>query len=135
LKRAKGFGWAGDNSLHHRKGAAAIDQLLKMKQRRFHAVGVVNPETGMPVKAGGTTWTKVFGDELVEIGKANSKIVAITAAMMGPTGLTKFQANFPERTIDVGIAEQHALTSAAGLAYAGMHPVVAVYSDILKSRI
>ena len=58
----------------------------------------------MPVKSGGTSWTKVFGDELVEIGKENEKIVAITAAMMGPTGLSKFQANFPERTIDVGIA-------------------------------
>jgi 1-deoxy-D-xylulose-5-phosphate synthase len=86
----------------------------------------------MPVKKGGTSWTKIFGEELVEIGKENEKIVAITAAMMGPTGLSKFQANFPERTIDVGIAEQHALTSAAGLAYAGMHPVVAVYSTFLN---
>jgi 1-deoxy-D-xylulose-5-phosphate synthase len=66
------------------------------------------------------------------MGKENSKIVAITAAMLGPTGLDKFAQNFPERTIDVGIAEQHAVTSAAGLAYAGMHPVIAVYSTFLN---
>ena len=131
LKRAKGFG--GPVIIHciTEKGRG-YQPALEDEAERFHAVGVVNPETGMPVKAGGTSWTKVFADELVEIGKENSKIVAITAAMMGPTGLNKFQANFPERTIDVGIAEQHALTSAAGLAYAGMHPVVAVYSTFLN---
>ena len=131
LKRAKGFG--GPVIIHciTEKGRG-YQPALEDEAERFHAVGVVNPETGMPVKSGGTSWTKVFGDELVEIGKENSKIVAITAAMMGPTGLNKFQANFPERTIDVGIAEQHALTSAAGLAYAGMHPVVAVYSTFLN---
>ena len=105
---------------------------LADEAERFHAVGIVNPETGMPIKESGMTWTKVFGNELVEIGKENSKVVAITAAMMGPTGLDKFQANFPDRTIDVGIAEQHALTSAAGLAFTGLHPVVAVYSTFLN---
>ncbi|MFM8448328.1 MAG: transketolase C-terminal domain-containing protein, partial [Candidatus Nanopelagicaceae bacterium] len=131
LKRAKGFG--GPVIIHAitEKGRG-YQPALEDEAERFHAVGVVNPETGMPVKSGGTSWTKVFGEELVEIGKANPKIVAITAAMMGPTGLNKFQANFPERTIDVGIAEQHALTSAAGLAFAGMHPVVAVYSTFLN---
>ena len=131
LKRAKSFG--GPVIIHciTEKGRG-YQPALEDEAERFHAVGVVNPETGMPVKSGGTSWTKVFGDELVEIGKSNQKIVAITAAMMGPTGLNKFQANFPERTIDVGIAEQHALTSAAGLAYAGMHPVVAVYSTFLN---
>ena len=99
---------------------------------KFHAVGVIDPETGEPLSKSGTSWTKVFAQELVEIGKAREDIVAITAAMLGPTGLDQFQAAFPERTIDVGIAEQHAVTSAAGLAFAGLHPVVAVYSTFLN---
>jgi len=74
----------------------------------------------------------VFADELVKQGAINPKLVAITAAMLGPTGLDKFAVNFPDRTIDVGIAEQHAVTSAAGLAFAGMHPVVAVYATFLN---
>jgi 1-deoxy-D-xylulose-5-phosphate synthase len=99
---------------------------------KFHAVGVVDPETGLPIKKSAPSWTGVFGDELVEAGRDREDIVAITAAMLGPTGLTKFQKEFPDRTIDVGIAEQHAVASAAGLAYAGMHPVVAVYSTFLN---
>jgi 1-deoxy-D-xylulose-5-phosphate synthase len=99
---------------------------------KFHAVGIVDPETGLPVSASRTTWTDVFGDELVAIGHARKDVVAITAAMLGPTGLDKFQREFPERTIDVGIAEQHAVTSAAGLAYTGLHPVVAVYATFLN---
>jgi 1-deoxy-D-xylulose-5-phosphate synthase len=99
---------------------------------KFHAVGIVDPETGLPVSVSKTSWTDVFGSELVEIGGARKDIVAITAAMLGPTGLDKFQKAFPERTIDVGIAEQHAVTSAAGLAYTGIHPVVAVYSTFLN---
>ena len=99
---------------------------------KFHAVGVIDPETGEPLSKSGTSWTKVFSQELVEIGKTRTDIVAITAAMLGPTGLDQFQAVFPERTIDVGIAEQHAVTSAAGLAFTGLHPVVAVYSTFLN---
>jgi 1-deoxy-D-xylulose-5-phosphate synthase len=99
---------------------------------KFHAVGIVDPETGTPVNVSKTSWTDVFSEELVEIGKKRADIVAITAAMLGPTGLDKFQRAFPERTIDVGIAEQHAVTSAAGMAYAGLHPVVAVYSTFLN---
>jgi 1-deoxy-D-xylulose-5-phosphate synthase len=99
---------------------------------KFHAVGIVDPETGMPVSTSKTSWTDVFASELVEIGKKREDIVAITAAMLGPTGLDKFQKAFPDRTIDVGIAEQHAVTSAAGLAYTGLHPVVAVYSTFLN---
>ena len=99
---------------------------------KFHAVGVIDPETGEPLSKGGTSWTKIFAQELVEIGKSRKDIVAITAAMLGPTGLDQFQAAFPERTIDVGIAEQHAVTSAAGLAFTGLHPVVAVYSTFLN---
>ncbi len=99
---------------------------------KFHAVGIVDPVTGKPVKASAPSWTNVFSEEITQIGRDNSKVVAITAAMLGPTGLDKFAHNFPDRTIDVGIAEQHAVTSAAGLAYAGMHPVIAIYSTFLN---
>jgi len=99
---------------------------------KFHAVGVVDAETGQPLSKGGKSWTSVFSDELVKIGAERSDVVAITAAMMGPTGLDKFEKAFPERTFDVGIAEQHAATSAAGMAFAGLHPVVAVYSTFLN---
>jgi 1-deoxy-D-xylulose-5-phosphate synthase len=78
------------------------------------------------------TWSRVFGDEMVSIGARRPDVVAITAAMLHPTGLAQFAASFPERVYDVGIAEQHALTSAAGLAMAGMHPVVAIYSTFLN---
>ena len=99
---------------------------------RFHGVGVLDPETGVPVSAGGPTWTGVFGDELVRIGQERPDVVAVTAAMLGPTGMDRFAAEFPDRTFDVGIAEQHAATSAAGMAYAGLHPVVAVYATFLN---
>ncbi len=99
---------------------------------KFHAVGIVDPETGTPLSKSSTSWTNIFSEELVALGKERTDIVAITAAMLGPTGLDKFQSQFPERTIDVGIAEQHAVTSAAGLAFAGLHPVFAVYSSFLN---
>ena len=99
---------------------------------KFHAVGIVDPVTGKPLKASAQSWTNVFSEEITHIGRENSKVVAITAAMLGPTGLDKFSQSFPDRTIDVGIAEQHAVTSAAGLAYAGMHPVIAIYSTFLN---
>ena len=99
---------------------------------KFHAVGVVDPETGEPLSKSATTWTKVFSAALVEVGAQRTDVVAITAAMLGPTGLDEFQRRFPERTIDVGIAEQHAVTSAAGMAFTGLHPVVAVYSTFLN---
>ena len=99
---------------------------------KFHAVGVVDPTTGVPVSKSARSWTQVFSEELVDIGAEREDIVAITAAMLGPTGLDKFAAAYPERTIDVGIAEQHAVTSAAGMAFAGLHPVVAVYSTFLN---
>ena len=99
---------------------------------KFHAVGVVDAETGQPLSKASQSWTTVFSDELVKIGAKRSDVVAITAAMMGPTGLDKFQKAYPDRTFDVGIAEQHATTAAAGMAYAGLHPVVAVYSTFLN---
>ena len=99
---------------------------------KFHAVGVVDAETGQPLSKAGKSWTSVFSEELVKIGGERTDVVAITAAMMGPTGLDKFEKTYPERTFDVGIAEQHAATSAAGMAFAGLHPVVAVYSTFLN---
>ena len=105
---------------------------IEDEAEKFHAVGIVDPETGLPLAKGVTTWTSIFADELVKQGEAHSNLVAITAAMLGPTGLDKFSEKFPDRTIDVGIAEQHAVTSAAGLAFAGMHPVVAVYATFLN---
>lgn len=98
----------------------------------FHAVGVIDPVSGQPVSPAKTTWTNVFGDEMVAIGKEREDVVALTAAMLGPTGLDRFAESYPDRTFDVGIAEQHAATSAAGMAYQGLHPVVAVYSTFLN---
>ena len=99
---------------------------------KFHAVGVVDPETGIPLSKSATSWTSIFSDELVKIGHKRSDVVAITAAMLGPTGLEAFKSEFPTRTFDVGIAEQHAATSAAGMAFAGLHPVLAIYSTFLN---
>ena len=96
---------------------------------RFHAVGQIHPETGLPVAPSRFGWTKVFADEIVSIGRARPDVVAITAAMLAPVGLAPFEKAFPHRTFDVGIAEQHAATSAAGMAFAGLHPVVALYAD------
>ena len=99
---------------------------------RFHSVGIIDPDAGRPLRGGALTWTSVFADALVAIGGDRKDVVAITAAMTGPTGLDRFASAYPNRMYDVGIAEAHAVTSAAGLAYAGMHPVVAVYSTFLN---
>jgi len=98
----------------------------------WHATGVFDPDSGASAVSAGRDWTTAFSDELVRIGAERSDVVAITAAMLHPTGLAAFAERFPERTYDVGIAEQHALTSAAGLAMGGLHPVVAVYSTFLN---
>jgi 1-deoxy-D-xylulose-5-phosphate synthase len=99
---------------------------------RFHAVGQIHPETGLPVAPSRFGWTGVFADEIVRIGRRRPDVVALTAAMLAPVGLAPFAAEFPERTFDVGIAEQHAVTTAAGMAFAGLHPVVAVYATFLN---
>ncbi|TCP55235.1 1-deoxy-D-xylulose-5-phosphate synthase [Tamaricihabitans halophyticus] len=99
---------------------------------QMHQTDPINPLTGEPAKVKGTSWTSVFGAELTRIGAERPDVVAITAAMLRSTGLHHFAAEFPDRWFDVGIAEQHAVTSAAGMAMAGMHPVVAVYSTFLN---
>lgn len=100
---------------------------------QFHAVGKIDPETGKSLStSSGRAWTDVFGEELVVQAKKHSNIVAITAAMLRPTGLDKLNDVAPERVIDVGIAEQHAVASAAGLAFGGLHPVVAIYATFMN---
>ncbi|MCB5164039.1 1-deoxy-D-xylulose-5-phosphate synthase [Streptomyces bambusae] len=100
---------------------------------RFHTVGVIDPFTGEPLgPPPGPSWTDVFGAELAAVGAERPDVVAVTAAMLHPVGLTEFARRFPGRVWDVGIAEQHAVTSAAGLATGGLHPVVAVYATFLN---
>ena len=99
---------------------------------QFHAVGQIDPGTGKAVgDSGKQSWTGVFADEMVEIAKRKPNVIGITAAMLIPVGLHKFADEFPERVFDVGIAEQHAVTSAAGMAFGGLHPVVAVYATFM----
>ncbi len=99
---------------------------------RFHAVGIIHPETGLPVEPSRFGWTAVFADEMLAAGSERDDLVGITAAMLQPVGLKPFADAYPGRVIDVGIAEQHAVTSAAGLAFSGMHPVFAVYATFLN---
>ncbi len=99
---------------------------------RFHSVGRFDEITGEPLDPGGRTWTDAFGDELARIGATDDRVVAVTAAMLKPTGLATFARHFPDRVFDVGIAEQHAVTSSAGLAAGGMHPIFAVYATFLN---
>ena len=131
LEQAKEFGEPVLVHVITEKGRG-YSPALADEAEKFHAVGIVDPETGTPVNQSKTSWTDIFASELVEVGRTRSDVVALTAAMLGPTGLDKFQKEFPDRTIDVGIAEQHAVTSAAGLAFTGLHPVVAVYSTFLN---
>lgn len=98
----------------------------------MHGPGPFDPDTGLPTSPPTTTWTSVFSDEIVALAASRSDVVAITAAMLQPTGLKAFAERYPHRCFDVGIAEQHAVTSAAGLAMAGLHPVVAVYATFLN---
>ncbi|AXH95367.1 1-deoxy-D-xylulose-5-phosphate synthase [Ornithinimicrobium avium] len=99
---------------------------------RFHAVGKINPETGLPLELSGRSWTDEASDELVRLARERDDIVALTASMLIPVGLQPFAERFPDRVFDVGIAEQHAVTMAAGLSYAGLHPVVCVYATFLN---
>lgn len=109
-----------------------FDPAVMNEADQFHAVGQINPETGESLEAATSSWTKVFGDEIVKIAEKNDRIVAITGAMLNPVGLSAFAKRFPNRVFDVGIAEQHAVTSAAGMAFGGLHPVVAVYATFMN---
>ncbi|MET9644585.1 1-deoxy-D-xylulose-5-phosphate synthase [Streptomyces syringium] len=131
LQRAKRFG--GPVIVHclTEKGRG-YQPALADEADRFHAVGKIHPDTGLPIASSGADWTSVFGEEMVKLGHEREDIVAITAAMLQPVGLDKFAKAFPDRVYDVGIAEQHAATSAAGLATGGLHPVFAVYATFLN---
>jgi len=102
------------------------------EEDQMHQAKAFDRLTGEALAVEPTSWTSVFRDELVRIGDERPDVVAITAAMLSPTGLDAFADKFPDRTFDVGIAEQHAATSAAGLAMGGLHPVVAVYATFLN---
>ncbi len=136
---------AVENALRHARGfnAPVIVHVVTRKGMGYppaendeaelmHACGVIDPHTGLATKVAEPGWTSVFSDALIAYATKRRDIVAITAAMPGPTGLAAFGERFKDRLFDVGIAEQHAMTSAAGLAMAGMHPVVAIYSTFLN---
>ncbi|MEU9607486.1 transketolase C-terminal domain-containing protein, partial [Streptomyces sp. NPDC048057] len=132
LARAKRFG--GPVIVHclTEKGRG-YQPALQDEADRFHAVGAMDPLTCAPlVPPGRPSWTAVFGDEMAAIGAERPDVVAITAAMLHPVGLTRFAKAFPDRVYDVGIAEQHGAVSAAGLATGGLHPVFAVYATFLN---
>ena len=131
LRRAKAFG--GPVIVHavtrkgYGYGPAEADEA-----DCFHGPGAFDPVTGKLSAPPSLKWTKVFSDELVAVAEERPDLVGITAAMAIPTGIDKLAQRYPERAYDVGIAEQHAVTSAAGLAMGGMHPVVAVYATFLN---
>ncbi len=131
LRRAKDFG--GPVIVHAvtRKGMGYAPA-ENHKADQMHATGVIDPRTGRSTSTPVQDWTSVFSEELIARAGERRDVVAITAAMPGPTGLAAFGDRFPDRMFDVGIAEQHAVTSAAGLALGGLHPVVAVYSTFLN---
>jgi 1-deoxy-D-xylulose-5-phosphate synthase len=131
LRRARAFGGPVLVHVITQKGRGyqhAIDDLAD----HMHGIGKINPETGLPFEVSGRIWTDEFNDEMVQVGKDRDDVVALTAAMLIPVGLDGFAAAYPDRVFDVGIAEQHAVTMASGLAYAGLHPVVAVYATFLN---
>jgi 1-deoxy-D-xylulose-5-phosphate synthase len=110
-----------------------FDPAMLHEDDQFHAVGKIDPTTGESLEiAGGASWTNIFRDEIVAIADERPDLVGVTGAMMIPVGLDAFAAKYPHRVFDVGIAEQHAVTAAAGMAFGGMHPVVAVYATFIN---
>ncbi|HZK60315.1 MAG TPA: 1-deoxy-D-xylulose-5-phosphate synthase [Cryobacterium sp.] len=132
LGQAKGYGAPVIVHAITQKGKG-YEPAVQDDADQFHAVGQIDPETGESVESpGAPSWTSVFADELVRLATLNPRLVGITAAMLRPTGLHKMAEKFPDRVHDVGIAEQHAVTSAAGLAFGGLHPVVALYATFMN---
>ena len=131
LRKARSYGGPVLVHVITQKGRG-YDHARNHEGDQFHAVGVINPETGLPLEISGRSWTDEFSDEMVALGAERDDVVGITAAMLIPVGLSDFAAAHPERIFDVGIAEQHATTMAAGLAFGGLHPVVAVYATFLN---
>ena len=132
LEQAKNYGAPVIVHAITEKGKGYQPALLDTADQ-FHAVGQIDPETGEPIDVtSNPSWTSVFSDEIVVLADDNPRLVGITAAMLRPTGLHKFAEKYPTRVLDVGIAEQHAVTSAAGLAFGGLHPVVAMYATFVN---
>ncbi|MBG6057506.1 1-deoxy-D-xylulose-5-phosphate synthase [Cryobacterium sp. MP_M5] len=132
LRQAKGYGAPVIVHTITQKGKG-YNPAMQDEADQFHAVGQIDPETGESIEsAGAPSWTSVFAEELLRLATLDEKIVAITAAMLRPTGLHKMAERFPDRVHDVGIAEQHAVASAAGLAFGGLHPVVALYATFIN---
>jgi 1-deoxy-D-xylulose-5-phosphate synthase len=132
LRQAKSYGAPVIVHAITQKGKG-FDPAMQDKADQFHAVGQIDPETGESIEApGAPSWTSVFSEELLRLATENPRLVGITAAMLRPTGLHKMAERFPDRVHDVGIAEQHAVASAAGLAYGGLHPVVALYATFIN---
>ncbi|UFU04639.1 1-deoxy-D-xylulose-5-phosphate synthase [Ruania suaedae] len=131
LRSARGFGGPVVVHVVTEKGRGYVPAESDVVDR-FHTVGKIHPETGLPLVPSRFGWTKVFADEILQIARTRSDVVGITAAMPEPVGLAPMAREFPDRVVDVGIAEEHALTSAAGMAFAGLHPVVSLYATFLN---
>jgi 1-deoxy-D-xylulose-5-phosphate synthase len=131
LSRARGYGAPVIVHVITRKGFG-YPPAENDDEDCLHSPGAFDPATGRPTAASRHGWTDAFSEELVAIGAARPDVVALTAAMLYPTGLAAFARAYPDRTFDVGIAEQHAVTSAAGFALGGLHPVVAIYATFLN---
>ena len=132
LRQAKDYGAPAIVHVITQKGKGYEPALLDVTDQ-FHAVGQIDPETGESIEVSDrASWTSVFADEIVSLADRNPRIVGLTAAMLRPVGLHKLAAKYPERVFDVGIAEQHAVTSAAGFAFGGLHPVVALYATFIN---
>lgn len=131
LRRAKDFGGPVLVHVMTEKGRG-YTPAERDTADRFHGIGPIHPETGLPIAPSRFGWTSVFSDEIAQIARQREDVVAITAAMLRPVGLAEFAEQFPERVFDVGIAEQHAVTAAAGMAFAGLHPVIAMYATFLN---
>ncbi len=132
LKAAKNFG--GPVIVHAitKKGRGYVPARAN-EDDQFHAVGKIDPSTGEPLSSGpDRSWTSVFAEEIKDIADERPDIVGITGAMLIPVGLKPMQAAHPDRVLDVGIAEQHAVAMSAGLAYGGQHPVIALYATFLN---
>jgi len=132
LQQAKNYGYPVIVHAITQKGKG-FDPAMLNDEDQFHAVGQIDPITGESLDSKGAQgWTSVFSQEVVKLAEGNPKLVGITSAMLHPVGLAEFASKFPTRVFDVGIAEQHAVTSAAGMAFGGLHPVVAIYATFMN---
>ena len=132
LRQAKKYGYPVIVHAITQKGKG-YDPARLNEDDQFHAVGLIDPETGLSLEKGsGQSWTSVFSEEIVDIASKRKDVVGITGAMLMPVGLDAFAKKYPDRVFDVGIAEQHAVTSAAGMAFGGLHPVVCIYATFVN---